>query len=261
MNPTTNKPLRILQQNLNKSGHTQLDLLNDPFIADYDILALQEPHLTFLGLTTSTPNWHVVYPTAHGTDGEGQTHSVILVNSRLSTGSWTAIPVRYSDITAISVHSDDATLHLFNLYVDGDHDTALHAASRSVLNTLAGDAATPQHLVWLGDFNRHHLSWDNATNIQLFNTGNLRRAEHLINILDSHDLLQVLLQGVPTLEASHTKNYTRPDNIFCMPDILERLRICTVLHDKCPTNADHFPIQTVFNLPTTAATQRPRRDF
>lgn len=261
MNPATNKPLRILQQNLNKSGRAQLDLLNDPFIADYDILALQEPHLTFLGLTTSTPNWHVVYPTAHGTDGEGRSRSVILVNSRLATGSWTAIPIRHSDITAISIRSEDTTLHLFNLYVDGGHNTALHAASRSVLNTLAGEAAAPQHLVWLGDFNRHHPAWDDATNVHLFTTSNLRRAEHLINILDSHDLLQALPQGVPTLEASRTKNYTRPDNVFCTPDILERLRTCTVLHNKRPTNADHFPIQTVFDLPTTAATRRPRRDF
>ncbi|EIW62816.1 uncharacterized protein TRAVEDRAFT_79086, partial [Trametes versicolor FP-101664 SS1] len=83
---------------------------------DYDILALQEPHLTFLGLTTSTPNWHVIYPTPHRVDGAGRSRSIILVSTRLSTGSWSAIPIQHSDLTAVSIHSNAATIHLFNLY-------------------------------------------------------------------------------------------------------------------------------------------------
>ncbi len=261
MIPTTHNTLRIWQQNLNKSGSAQLDLVNDQFVADYDILALQEPYLTFLNLTSSTSHWHVIYPSTHRKEGAGRSRAITLVNKKLSIDSWSTIATEHPDIAAVSIRSEDATVHVFNLYVDGEHDTALHAASRAVLNTILGGAEQPHHLVWLGDFNRHHPAWDDPTNLHLFSSENLRRAEHLITILDRHDLSMALPPGIPTLEASRTKNLTRPDNVFCTPAILERLRICTVLHDKRPTKTDHFPIQTVFDMPTAAAVRRPRKDF
>lgn len=261
MNDTQQKPLRIWQQNLNKSARAQHDLINDPYLADYDILVLQEPYLTFLGLTSSTPNWRVVYPTPHGNDGVARSRSILLVNRRLSTDSWFPIPAKHPDVTAIGVRSPQATILLFNLYVDGEHDTVLHAASRAVHSISEGVAEDRQHLVWLGDFNRHHPSWDDPGNVHLFSSENLRRAQTLINILDLHDLAQALPPSIPTLEASRTKNYTRPDNVFCTPGILERLRTCTVLPEKRPTKTDHFPIQTIFDVPTTAAPRRARRDF
>ncbi|KAI0364122.1 hypothetical protein BV20DRAFT_956915 [Pilatotrama ljubarskyi] len=67
--------------------------------------------------------------------------------------------------------------------------------------------------------------------------------------------------GIPTLEATRTKNLTRPDNVFCTPGIQERLRTCAVVCDKRPTKTDHYPIQTIFDLPTTEAPRQARKDF
>ncbi|KAI0365272.1 hypothetical protein BV20DRAFT_954576, partial [Pilatotrama ljubarskyi] len=67
--------------------------------------------------------------------------------------------------------------------------------------------------------------------------------------------------GIPTLEASRTKNHTRPDNIFCTSGIQERLRTCAVVSEKEPTKTDHYLIQTVFDVPTTEAPRQPRKDF
>ncbi|KAG1785103.1 uncharacterized protein HD556DRAFT_1199776, partial [Suillus plorans] len=54
--------LRIWQQNLNGSLIAQLSLLNNPAVADWDILLLQEPHINFLRNTSANHHWHVLYP-------------------------------------------------------------------------------------------------------------------------------------------------------------------------------------------------------
>jgi hypothetical protein len=56
------RKLRIWQQNLNRSLEGQLDLLQSLKDNDYDIVALQEPHIDFLGRTRANPHWTVVYP-------------------------------------------------------------------------------------------------------------------------------------------------------------------------------------------------------
>ncbi|RPD60339.1 hypothetical protein L226DRAFT_448609, partial [Lentinus tigrinus ALCF2SS1-7] len=83
---------------------------------NYDIIALQEPCLTHMGLTASTPGWRVVYPTVHGADGASRTRSLLLVNTRLSTNSWNPIPVRHSYVSAITIRTQDRVVHLLNLY-------------------------------------------------------------------------------------------------------------------------------------------------
>ncbi|KAI0363582.1 hypothetical protein BV20DRAFT_909146, partial [Pilatotrama ljubarskyi] len=72
---------------------------------------------------------------------------------------------------------------------------------------------------------------------------------------------QALPAGLPTLEATRTKNLTRPDNVFCTAGILDRLQSCMVMSHKRPTKTDHLPIATVFDVPTSSAPRRARRDF
>ncbi|KAI9064185.1 hypothetical protein FKP32DRAFT_1551169, partial [Trametes sanguinea] len=82
---------------------------------DFDILAIQEPYIDFLGRTRATHHWYVVYPTAHY-DSAGRTRSVLLVNKRLSTNAWSPISLPSSDVSAISILSGGSRIHLFNLY-------------------------------------------------------------------------------------------------------------------------------------------------
>jgi len=66
MSDTTNehdtRNLKIWQQNLNRSLEGQLDLLQSMKDKSYDIAAIQEPHIDFLGQTRSNPYWMVLYP-------------------------------------------------------------------------------------------------------------------------------------------------------------------------------------------------------
>ena len=75
-------------------------------------------------------------------------------------------------------------------------------------------------MIWLGDFNRHHPLWDEERNVHLFTTANLDAAQPLLNLLATYGMKMALPKGIPTLEAMNTKNYTRPDNVFCSSALL-----------------------------------------
>ncbi|EJF58325.1 hypothetical protein DICSQDRAFT_67235 [Dichomitus squalens LYAD-421 SS1] len=67
--------------------------------------------------------------------------------------------------------------------------------------------------------------------------------------------------GIPTLEASRTKNLTRSDNVFCSTDLIESLRSCKTAPHLRPTKTDHFPIHTIFDLPLACSVLPLRRNF
>src|ERR1700684_1377247 len=81
------RKLRIWQQNINRSLEGQLDLLHTLKAEKYDIVAIQEPHIDFLGRTRANPHWSVIYPKHHLVDPR-KSRSVILVNRSLSTNNW-----------------------------------------------------------------------------------------------------------------------------------------------------------------------------
>ena len=234
--------LRIWQQNINKSAIGQQDLLSKATPTDFDIIALQEPALDHLSLTRGNAHWRAVYPSVRDPDTAGRLRSVLFINKKLSTNAWSPITISHPDVTAITIKSEAATVHIFNLYVDGDTDTAIRAAARAARRLPLGE---PGHeLVWLGDFNRHHPAWDDPENTHLFTTHNTRRAEVLINCDADLGLEMALPPTIPTLEATRTKNLTRPDNVFCTETLLQSLRSCSVAPELRPTRTDHFPILT-----------------
>ncbi len=251
--------LRIWQQNLNKSNVAQQDMLSKILTTDYDIIALQEQYVDFKNLTRSTSHWRVLYPTLRDPDTAGRARSAILLSKKLSTNAWSPVTIPHPDITAVTIKTEHASIHLFNLYVDGSHDMALHAAARAT-RRLCMEEGTHE-FIWLGDFNRHHPRWDDHGNDHLFTQQNLERSELLVRYLAEFGLDMALPPGVAMLEATRTKNTTRPDNVFCTEGVLERLRLCTALPADRPACTDHFPIQTIFDIPTAVAPVRPRRDF
>src|SRR5215469_6587668 len=98
--PEQRMRIRIWQQNLNKSLIAQLDMLNMLDPAEIDIIALQEPHIDFLGNSRANPHWTPIYPCKHRDDPH-KTRSIMLVNRRISTNAWTHIPLDSPDLTAI----------------------------------------------------------------------------------------------------------------------------------------------------------------
>lgn len=167
--------------------------------------------------------------------------------------------VPHPDVTAVTIKTEHASIHIFNLYVDGGHDMVLHAAARATRRLCMDEGV--HEFVWLGDFNRHHPSWDDHSNAHIFTRQNLERSELLMRYLAEFGMDMALPQGVATLEATRTKNRTRPDNVFCTEGVMERLRHCAALPADRPACTDHFPVQTIFDIPMAAAPLRPRHDF
>lgn len=261
-NQAKRNPLRIWQQNVNKSLNAQLALLHEVTPNDVDLIFLQEPHIDHNKLTRALPAWHVIYPRRHHDYAE-KTRSIILVNRRLATNTWTDIEIQSPDITGLTLTLEHGIFHFFNMYLDGDDNRSLVTLTRTCrhLGSTATDRNLPRHMLWAGDFNRHHPMWDEERNHHLFTTANLDKAQTLLNAIASFDLQMLLEQGVPTLEATRTKNLTRPDNVFASEGIVERTLTCTVYPDRRPPYTDHFPVSTEIELTVEEPTDIPRHNF
>ncbi|EIW75385.1 hypothetical protein CONPUDRAFT_38117, partial [Coniophora puteana RWD-64-598 SS2] len=70
-----------------------------------------------------------------------------------------------------------------------------------------------------------------------------------------------LPQGIPTLEASSTSNYTRPDNVFCNAEIIDLFTECNVHPELRPIKTDHLPIISRLRVEAMAAHPISRRNF
>jgi hypothetical protein len=54
------------------------------------------------------------------------------------------------------------------------------------------------HVLWLGDFNRHHPYWDDPRDSRLFNGNTEEAAEKVIEVLADTGLELALLKGILT---------------------------------------------------------------
>ncbi|EMD31983.1 hypothetical protein CERSUDRAFT_59351 [Gelatoporia subvermispora B] len=103
--------------------------------------------------------------------------------------------------------------------------------------------------------------WDEERNHHLFTPAALDLAQPLFDRLREFDLHMLLSHGLPTLEASNTKNLTHPDNVFSLEGLLDRLLTCSVLPKHQPPKADHFLIATSLMLPLPATQEDPYCNF
>ena len=233
--------LRIWQQNLNRSFNAQMHVLNSADPAEWDLLLFQEPWLDYLRNTRANIHWRVVYPPSHFDDGSPPTRSVILVNTSISSDFWEALPTPTSDITAIKIKTDSGLVSIFNLYVDCSNNSSITDLLDFLNNNYPNyEPNSREHLVWCGDFNRHHLMWEEQRNAHLFS----REAEvrPLIDLANQFCMTVQLPPGIPTLESLATGNWTRPDNVWCSMHTTDFFITCDVNPEIQPPNSDHLPI-------------------
>ena len=103
-----------------------------PLHKSWDILALQEPYIDFLGNTKANSHWHVIYLMPHLTDGTID-RSVILVNALLDINKWAQVPIEgTNDISAIQLTTPRGRITIFNIYVDCNHSEALVTLGRAI---------------------------------------------------------------------------------------------------------------------------------
>ena len=80
--------------------------------------------------------------------------------------------------------------------------TEFHHRNKATLErTLQGEA----HVIWLGDFNRHHPYWDSLEDTRLFTSEATEMAEKLIEAMADMGLELVLPSGLLTHKHSITK--------------------------------------------------------
>jgi hypothetical protein len=125
--------------------------------------------------------------------------------------------------------------------------------------TVVGGEDT--HMIWAGDFNRHHPLWDDDKDTHLFTGQALRDAEGIIDLLAEFDMVMTLPKGIPTLQHMRSKKYSRPDNFFCNVALQPYVIKSEVQPQYKPACTDHYPIVTHLDLPQTRIPEDPSHNF
>lgn len=251
--------LRIWQQNVRKSRSAQEVLINTANPQDWDVLAIQEPFLDDVANTRASPSWRVVYPPDHKRAGSTRVRSVLLVNTNIATDAYCTLNVPCQDVTAVRFNGEFGFLSLFNVYNDCTHNDSLTALSSFL--SLSAHLARPSpndHMVWLGDFNRHHPLWETVTNRHLDSPEELIRP--LLKLLSDYEMDLSLPAGVYTY-CSAAGNWSRPDNVWRSHHDVDPIVSCNVEPKLLPPIADHLPIVTVIELPIARSASAPSPNF
>jgi hypothetical protein len=117
-------------------------------------------------------------------------------------------------VVVIKITGSWGQIVLFNIYNDCMHDrtihelTRFHRANRRQLSGRETEMET-HHVIWLGDFNRHHPLWDKPEDNRLFTRDALEAAETLIKVTTEHGMEMALALGVPTHIHNITKKWSR----------------------------------------------------
>jgi len=245
--------IKIWQQNTRRSLEAQLALLNS-LRNNFDIVCIQEPHFDFQNLSRATRVWNSIYPTTPA-DNDARPRVLTLIHERISTNSWTQISVNSPDIVAFKISNGDNELTIYNIYNDCEHSLTIHALTNHFNNNQHAD-----HILLLGDFNRHHPMWDEERNGHLFTNANLNAAEELIELIANTQLDMALPKDIPTITNS-AGNTTRPDNVFISRNIKHWIVKCDTSPEDRPPKADHYPIHTVINFPIQEAEPKPMWNY
>ena len=210
--PELPQKLRIWQQNVHKSKTAHIYVINTANPKDWDVLALQELSIDSFSNSRGSQYWRVIYPANFYDKDHGCVHSILLVNTNISTDYYTIHLIKHSDIMAVHFKGDNRFLLVFNIYIEiTNNDTLKSLDSFYDHNEQLILPMNTDCIVWLGNFNHHHLIWEDDNNEHLFEPEEY--IAPLINLLYKHNILLALPKGKAMLQTS-AGNWTRPDNVW-----------------------------------------------
>jgi exonuclease III len=134
---------------------------------------------------------------------------------------------------------------IFNIYNDSSNNNTiklLTSFTRQHQEEIEITDTGIAHIIWLGDFNRHHPYWDDPNNTRLFTNEALSAAERLIEAVADVNLEMVLLQGIPMHWHNVTKLWSRLDQVFLTTHSENILLSCNTVPDLQGIKTDHLPI-------------------
>lgn len=184
------------------------------------------------------------------------------MNSAISTNSWKALNITGSvDITAIQLEGDFGLLTIFNIYNSCSDSQTERALDRYLTAHRADVYGEGKHVLWCGDFNRHHPLWDNDTDDRLFTPAAMDASFRLIQLLAKWDMTMLLSKGILTLQHWATKKYSRLDNVFGTKDLIDLVIKCDTMPERRPVKTDHIPIAIILDITTAPAPTTLTRNF
>ena len=125
MTPRHAGKLSLWQQNANKTLPTTHAMLETPG-KDYDFILIQEPYIDFNAVTRANAHYTTVYPPRHrDVHPDILMRAVTLVNKRINTNNWAAIPIDCSDMTAVQLKTDTGIICIFDIYNSCLHNDTL----------------------------------------------------------------------------------------------------------------------------------------
>ncbi|KAF5323020.1 hypothetical protein D9611_009313 [Ephemerocybe angulata] len=130
----------------------------------------------------------------------------------MSTDTWT--PLDLGNITGIRISGENGKLMIFSVYYDCTHNRTGDILWKYIEENGEEIYSNSGHVMWAGNFNQHHPMWDREEDSRLFTRSAIDEATMLIEFAGEWDMEQVLKKGIPTLEHSTMKVWTRPDNIW-----------------------------------------------
>ena len=117
------------------------------------------------------------------------------------------------------------------------------------------------HMIWLGDFNRHHPHWDKHNNTQLFTKDAIKAAKMLIEVTGEVGLDMALPGGIPTHVHNVMKRWTRINQVYISDHSTNLINECNTVTLQRGINTDHLPILTKLDLATPIAEESAIHNF
>ena len=201
-----------------------------------------------------------MYPDIYYEDKNANLHSIILVNTSLSTDCYEQIQFHSTDVTGIRIRTDTGRVTLINVYNDCTHNAAMDEVDGYLTHMFPeGHIPDDEHVIMAGDFNRHHNWWEEERNAHLTSSEGMIRP--LLDVLYKFDLKMALPENTPTLQAHSTGNWTHPGNVWCSDHTTDLFTQCKMSPGLRGPNTDHLPILSVLDLPTIHTVPKPTRNF
>lgn len=181
---------------------------------------------------------------------------------------WEQLDYDSGDIVILQLTGTWGQLVIFNIYNGCSHNRTIYGLTEycntNQRHLQGNDTETINcHMIWLGDFNRHHPAWGSLEDSRLFMRDVTEAADVLIKAVADLGMEMTLPPGVLTHVPNITKKWTRLDHVFMMEQTTDRVIICEVQVNDRGLNTDHVPILMKLDASlgrTPAVTTRNFRD-
>jgi len=85
----------------------------------------------------------------------------------------------------------------------------------------------------------------------------LEASGKLLDLVADYGMVQALPKDIPTLQSSSTRNWTRPDNVFCMEHTSQLLVSCNTAPERRGPKTDHLPVLTTLDMSIPVSSENP----